>query len=147
MLMPSIFGENLMDDLFDLGCTPVRNFTFSATPEGIMKTDIKETETSYDFMISMPGVSKDDVKAELHDGYLTVSATTKREDDEKDDKGKYIRRERYVGSQSRSFYVGDHVHEEDIHAKLDNGVLTLEVPKEDPKKIEEQEKKYIAIEG
>ena len=147
MLMPSIFGENLMDDLFDFPTAPVRNFTFRATPEGTMKTDIKETDTSYDFMISLPGYNKDNIKAELHDGYLTVSATVEDSKDEKDDNGKYIRRERYMGSQSRSFYVGDHIKEEDIHAKYDNGVLSLEVPKVDPNKIEENQKKYIAIEG
>ena len=85
------------------------------------------------------------MRAELKDGYLTISATQNTNRDEKDEKGSYIRRERYSGSCSRSFYVGEGVKQEDIHARFENGVLKLEVPKADKQKVEE--KKYIAIEG
>ena len=95
--------------------------------------------------IELPGYKKEDVRAELNNGYLTISASKNENRDEKDEKGNYIRRERYSGSCSRSFYVGENVKQEDIHAKFEDGVLKLVVPKEDKKKVEE--KKYIAIEG
>lgn len=147
MLMPSIFKENLLDDFFTFPETPVRTFDFTLNGNGLMKTDIKETDGSYEFDISMPGVAKEDIKAKVNDGYLTVSATANSEKDEKDDEGHYIRRERYSGAMSRSFYVGDHVKQEDIHAKYESGVLSLTVPKVDPAKIEKEEESYIAIEG
>ena len=144
MLMPSIFGENLFDDFM---MNPWRSdfFTSSSGTKYMMNTDVKEKENSYELDIELPGFKKEDVRAELKDGYLTVSASRNGNNDEKDEKGSYIRRERYSGSCSRSFYVGEGVRQEDIHAKFEDGVLKLEVPKEDKKKIEE--KKYIAIEG
>ena len=112
----------------------------------LMKTDIKELDNGYELEIDLPGFKKDEVKAELNNGYLTVSAA-KGLDEEQDDKktGRYIRRERYAGSMSRSFYVGENMKEEDIHAKYENGILTLDVPKEQKKAV--PEKRYIAIEG
>ena len=144
MLMPSIFGENLFDDFM---MNPWRSdfFTSSSGTKYMMNTDVKEKENSYELDIELPGFKKEDVRAELKDGYLTVSASRNGNNDEKDEKGSYIRRERYSGSCSRSFYVGEGVRQEDIHAKFEDGVLKLKVPKEDKKKIEE--KKYIAIEG
>ena len=144
MLMPSIFGENLFDDFM---MNPWRSdfFTSSSGTKYMMNTDVKEKENSYELDIELPGFKKEDVRAELKDGYLTVSASRNGNNDEKDEKGSYIRRERYSGSCSRRFYVGEGVRQEDIHAKFEDGVLKLEVPKEDKKKIEE--KKYIAIEG
>jgi len=140
MLLPSIFGDNLfddfMDDMFSVDRMPVK------TMPSIMKTDIKETEDQYVLAIDLPGFKKEDVKIHLKDGYLNVSASSQNEEEEKD--GKYIRRERYTGSMTRSFYVGEDLTEEDVKAKFGNGVLTLALPKEAPKKIEEP--KYIAIE-
>ena len=111
-----------------------------------MNTDIKETEKGYELAISLPGVKKEDIKAEVKDGYLIITAAANSKTDEKDKTGKYIRRERYSGSMSRSFYVGDGVSQEDIKAKFENGVLTLDVPKKEAKPAVE-EKKTIAIEG
>ena len=139
MLMPSIFGENLLDDFFD---NPFgRSSTFD-----MMNTDIKDTETGYEVTMNMPGVKKEDVKAELKDGYLTIHATTDSSKDEKDSKGRYIRRERYTGTCSRSFYVGDAVTQEDIKARFEDGTLKMTIPKKEVKPVVE-EKKYIAIEG
>ena len=113
-------------------------------PVPAMKTDVKETENGYELAIYLPGVQKENMLAELHDGYLTVSATTTQNNDEKDANGKYIRRERYLGSFSRSYYVGEGVTEQDIHAKFADGVLKLDIPK---KEASTPAKKYIAIEG
>ncbi len=143
MLMPSIFGENLFDDFFDFDY-PFASFRSDGS--GLMKTDIKDTDQGYEITMNMPGVKKEDVKAELKDGYLTINAATNRNKDEKDSKGRYIRRERYSGSCSRSFYVGDQVTEADIKAKFEDGTLKLLVPKKEEKPAVE-DKKYIAIEG
>ena len=144
MLMPSIFRENLFDDFM---MNPWGSDFFSpfAGSKYMMNTDVKEKENAYELDIELPGFKKEDVRAELKDGYLTISATQNTNRDEKDEKGSYIRRERYSGSCSRSFYVGEGVKQEDIHARFENGVLKLEVPKADKQKVEE--KKYIAIEG
>ena len=141
MLMPSIFGENLIDDFFDF---PFVNYTAGNTE--MMKTDIKDTDNGYEVIMNLPGVRKEDVKAELKDGYLTINVTSKTNNDEKDENGKYIRRERFTGSCSRSFYVGDQVTQEDIKAKFENGTLTMMIPKKEAKPAVE-DKKYIAIEG
>ncbi|MCD7995233.1 MAG: Hsp20/alpha crystallin family protein [Clostridia bacterium] len=139
MLMPSIFGENLLDDFFDYSFGSRKTFD-------MMNTDIKDTENGYEITMNMPGVKKEDVKAELKDGYLTIKATTDSSKNEKDSNGTYIRRERYTGSCSRSFYVGDAVTQEDIKAKFEDGTLKMLVPKKEAKPAVE-EKKYIAIEG
>ena len=123
MLMPSIFGENLLDDFFG---EPFGGYDYSES--GLMTTDVKDTDKGYEVTMNMPGVKKEDVKAELKDGYLTVSAETNTKKDEKAEDGKYIRRERYSGSCSRSFYVGDGVKQEDIKAKFEDGTLKLFVP-------------------
>ena len=139
MLMPSIFGENLLDDFFG---EPFGGYDYSES--GLMTTDVKDTDKGYEVTKNMPGVKKEDVKAELKDGYLTVSAETNTKKDEKAEDGKYIRRERYSGSCSRSFYVGDGVKQEDIKAKFEDGTLKLYVPKAEAKQAVEQ-KKYIYI--
>lgn len=146
MLLPSIFGESLFDDLMDDFAFPrmTRNVLGRGT-QTTMRTDIRETEQGYELDIDLPGFKKEDVQAQLKDGYLNITASVNRNNDEKDDKGKYIRRERYYGSMNRSFYVGKNITEEDIHAKFEDGILKLSLPKEDPKKVEEE--KYIAIEG
>ena len=139
MLMPSIFGENLLDDFFG---EPFGGYDYSES--GLMTTDVKDTDKGYEVTMNMPGVKKEDVKAELKDGYLTISAAKGLDKDEKDKDGKYICRERYSGDMSRSFYVGKNVTEEDIHAKFENGILMLDIPKKEAKK---EEKKYVTIEG
>ena len=139
MLLPSIFGEDLFDDWMDFPFT-------TTTSTNLMKTDVKETDNSYELDIDMPGFDKNDVRAELKNGYLTISATSNKNNDEKDKDGRYIRKERYSGSCSRSFYVGDDVKQEDVKAKFENGILKVSVPKKEEKPAVE-ENKYIAIEG
>ena len=143
MLMPSIFGESLLDDFFE---DPFDNYAYAMNTSNLMKTDVKDTDQGYEITMNLPGVKKEDVKAELKDGYLTISASTNSNKDEKDGNGRYIGRERYSGSCSRSFYVGEDVTQDEIKAKFENGALTLLVPKKDQKPAVE-DKKYIAIEG
>ncbi len=146
MLMPSILSNDFMDDFF--GVPRVTGFgrNFDNDFSRMMTTDVKETESGYQVDMNLPGFSKEDIKAELKDGYLTIKAETNQNNDSQDDDGNYIRRERYTGSCSRSFYVGDSITQEDIHAAFKDGVLTLSVPKKEeiPQK---DETKYIAIEG
>ena len=149
MMLPTIFGENLfddfMDDAFERNFFGGRNPLYGKHSKDLMKTDVKETETGYELDIDLPGFKKDEISAHLEDGYLTVSAAKGVDKDEKDNEGRYIRRERYSGSMTRSFYVGNAVTEEDIKAKYEDGILSLSIPKKDPKAVEA--KKYIAIEG
>lgn len=149
MMLPTIFGENLfddfMDDAFERNFFGGRNPLYGKHSKNLMKTDVKETETGYELDIDLPGFKKDEISAHLEDGYLTVSAAKGVDKDEKDNEGRYIRRERYSGSMTRSFYVGGAVTEEDIKAKYEDGILSLSIPKKDPKAVEA--KKYIAIEG
>ena len=98
--------------------------------KSIMKTDIRDTEDSYELDVDLPGYKKDEISAQLKDGYLTISASKNTENEEKDKKGNYIRRERYNGTMSRSFYVGDAIHQDDIHAKYEDGILKLSIPKQ-----------------
>ena len=141
MLMPSIFGENLFDSFFNdfakVGRTEVPK---------VMKTDIREDEKGFELDIELPGCRREDVSAELKDGYLTIAGKTSSSSDEKDDSGRFIRRERYQGSCSRSFFVGDELEQEDIKAKFENGVLKVFVPKKEPKPQVET-RKMIQIEG
>lgn len=149
MMLPTIFGENLfddfMDDAFERNFFGGRNPLYGKHSKNLMKTDVKETETGYELDIDLPGFKKDEISAHLEDGYLTVSAAKGVDKDEKDNEGRYIRRERYSGSMTRSFYVGNAVTEEDIKAKYEDGILSLSIPKKAPKAVEA--KKYIAIEG
>ena len=145
MLMPSIFGENLFDDWMDFSFPDIDKTLYGKHAKNMMKTDVKETDQGYEVAIDLPGFKKDEIKLELNDGYLTISAEKGLDKDEKDKENRYIRRERYEGSMSRSFYVGESLTEQDIHAKYENGILTLDVPKEDKKAV--PEKRYIAIEG
>ena len=149
-MLPSIFGENLFDDFFNdpfgmMNVSEGRNPLYGKHAKNLMKTDIREKENSYELAVDLPGFKKDEIKLELNDGYLTISAEKGLDKDEKDKENRYIRRERYAGSMSRSFYVGESLTEQDIHAKYENGILTLDVPKEDKKAV--PEKRYIAIEG
>ena len=127
-------GLDIFDDVF---ADPF----FSEKENKIMRTDLKEKDGKYFLEIDIPGFDKDDIKIELQEGYLTITAE---KDDEKEDKhAKYLKRERFSGMCSRSYYVGDNVKEEDIKANFKNGILTIEFPKEPEKKVEE--KKYIPI--
>ncbi|MBO4819830.1 MAG: Hsp20/alpha crystallin family protein [Firmicutes bacterium] len=141
MLYPTIFRNDLFDDIFDDLMKPSRatrsNFMTQST---VMKTDIKELEDAYQLDVELPGVKKENVTVELKDGALEIKVVSEVNNDEKDSKGKYLRRERFYGSCSRSFYVGEDVKQEDIKAKFDNGVLTITVPKivEQPKVEQKQ---------
>lgn len=152
MLMPSIFGESLFDDLMDF---PFREFDhemrkankqlYGRNAKREMKTDVHETETGYEIDMDLPGFKKDQIQLELENGYLTITASKGLDKDEKTKAGKVIRQERYAGAMQRSFYVGEHVTEENVKAKFEDGVLHLEVPKEETQKL--PEKKTIMIEG
>lgn len=145
MLMPSIFGESLFDDFMDFSVPRMYKEFFSNNVNNAMRTDVKETDQGYELDIDLPGFKKEDIQLELKDGYLSINAQKSSDNDQKDQDGKYIRRERYYGAMSRSFYVGENAEENDIHARFEDGILKLSVPKEQPKRVEN--KKYISIEG
>ena len=138
-MLPSIFGENLFDDWFDesFGMLPEwgsRNPLYGKHAKNLMKTDVRETEDSYELDIDLPGFKKDEINVDLKDGYLTISAAKGLDKDEKDKKGKYIRQERYAGACSRSFYVGD-VEPKDVSASYEDGILKLSMPKQAKKDL------------
>lgn len=142
MLMPSIFSRDFMDDLIDM---PQRTYAKSYSANVLMKTDIKESEEGFTVEMDLPGFCREDISAELKDGYLTVTATAKKaEENTSDKKEKYVQKERFHATCNRSFYVGDNMKQEDIKAKFENGVLTLQVPKKE-EIPEEQTKKFITI--
>ena len=146
MLMPSIFGERLFDDFMDDFDFPdIDKKLYGKHAPHIMKTDVKEKDNTYEVDIDLPGFKKDEIQIQLENGYITVRAAKGLDKDEKDKDGKYIRRERYAGNVSRSFYVGDKVQKEDIHPKFENGILSFTVPKE--QNTVEENSHYIAIEG
>ena len=146
MLMPGIFSENLFDNFFGDFAYPTKNVArYNNSASTMMCTDIKESEQGFELNIELPGYDKEDISAKLKDGYLTINAETNNNKEEKDENGKYIRRERFYGSCSRSFYVGEAVTEEDIKARFENGILKLQVPKKEKEAVEES--KYIMIEG
>ena len=134
MMLPRRNEFNLLDDIFG---------DLNYTENKIMKTDIKEHKDNYSILVDLPGYNKDDIKISIDDGYLTISATMSKDEEEKEN-GKFVRRERYFGECSRSFYVGDDIEVEDVKASLKNGTLTLEIPKKEQKQI--SEKKYVQIE-
>lgn len=142
MLMPSIFRRGFMNDVFD------DDFFMDGfkNQKSIGNTDIKELENSYLFEVELPGFAKEDIKAEINNGYLIITASHNENKDEKDEEGRYIRKERYTGQCTRSFYIGEDLTQEDIKGKFENGILKLEVPK---KEVQEKlpEKRYIQIEG
>ena len=147
MLMPSIFGESLFDDFMDDFAFPdIDKKLYGKHAPHIMKTDVKEKDNTYEVAIDLPGFKKDEIQMQLENGYLTVSAAKGLNKDEKNEDGRYVRRERYAGSVSRSFYVGENVTEKDVHPKYENGILSFKMPKDDKKAVEEK-KHYIAIEG
>ena len=154
MLMPSIFGEDMFDDFmrdfpfFDENAgNKIEKKLYGRHAKNMMKTDIKEQEDGYELEMDLPGFTKDEITAELKDGYLTISASKGLDKDEQEkETGKYIRRERYAGACERSFYVGEDITEQDIKAEFKHGILKLFVPKKEAQpKVEN--KKYVAIEG
>ena len=154
MLMPSIFGEDMFDDFmrdfpfFDENAgNKIEKKLYGRHAKNMMKTDIKEQEDGYELEMDLPGFTKDEITAELKDGYLTISASKGLDKDEQEkETGKYIRRERYAGACQRSFYVGEDVTEQDIKAEFKHGMLKLFVPKKEAKPAVET-KKYVTIEG
>lgn len=156
-MLPSIFGENLFDDWMDFPFErdlekafekeffPAKNPLYGKHAKNMMKTDVRDMEDHYEVDIDLPGFKKEEVNAELKDGYITISAAKGVDKEEKDKKtGKYIRRERYMGSMSRSFYVGEDITQEEIHAKFEDGILQLTIPKKDTQAVSQNN--YIAIE-
>lgn len=146
MLMPSVYGKDFFDDLMDgFGFPDVNKKLYGRHAKNMMKTDIRETDEGYEVIMDLPGFKKDEIEVQLENGYLTVSAAKGLDKDEADKKGKYICRERYAGEMSRSFYVGEDILDTDIHARFENGILKLDVPKKEAKAVET--KKHVAIEG
>ena len=147
-MLPSIFGENLFDDFFgdpfEMMVPQGRSPLYGKHAKNLMNTDVREVENGYEIDMNLPGFKKDEVEIQLQDGCLTVSAAKGLDKDEEDKKGRYIRQERYAGSLSRSFYVGEDVEPQDVKAKYENGVLKLFVPKAEVKQVPAQT--AIAIE-
>ncbi len=148
MLLPSIFGDSLLDDWMDfprMERPSVEHKLYGTDSARVMKTDVHELDNGYELDVDLPGFKKEDISISLENGYMAISATKAVNNDEKDEKGKLIRKERYSGSMQRSFYIGEDIQEDDIKAKFEDGVLKISVPKEDESKV--PEKKTIAIEG
>ena len=154
MLMPSIFGENMFDEFFrdfpfydDRPERDIEKKLYGRHSKNLMKTDIKELDNGYELMMDLPGFSKDEIKVSLENGYLTISAAKGLDKDQQDQQtGHYIRRERYAGACERSFYVGEDVTQEDIKGEFKHGILKLSIPKKEAKPAVETTK-YINIEG
>ena len=133
-MLPSIFGENLLDDMFDDAFSLMPSFgtrdpLYGKHAKNLMKTDVRETDTGYEIDVDLPGFKKDEVQVQVNNGYLTISAAKGLDKDEQDHKGRYIRRERYAGQCSRSFYVGSGIQPQDVRAKYEDGILRLSLPK------------------
>lgn len=157
MMTPGIFGENLFDDFFDgffdfpvsadKAMQKAQRKLYGHHAANMMKTDVQEHDDHFEVDIDLPGFKKDELSLQLKDGYLVITAARGLDKDEKEKKtGKFVRRERYTGSMSRSFYVGEDIKEEDIQAKYEGGVLKLNVPKAEEDQPQVEEKKYITIE-
>lgn len=141
-MLPVIFNNNLFKDLFNENFSKEFEKAFGTQESKMMKTDIKETEKEFNIRMDLPGFLKEEINAELKDGYLTVKANKNTENTQEDKEGKFILKERYCGGYSRSFYVGEEVSDEDINAKYENGTLTIAIPKKEP---QEEPKKIIDI--
>ena len=148
-MMPSIFGENLFDDFFDddFSMFPAltgRNPLYGKHAKNLMKTDVRETENTYELDIDLPGFKKDEISIDLKDGYLSISAAKGLDRDQEDKKGKYIRQERYAGACSRNFFVGEGIEPRDVSAKFEDGILKISLPKQVKKELPQSPR--IAIE-
>ena len=147
-MLPSIFRDNLFDDMFDFDFD--KEFDRMMRPlygkhaQNMMKTDVRETDNSYELDIDLPGFKKDEISVQLDNGYLSISASKGLDKDEENKNGKYIRRERYAGAMNRTFYVGDNLTQQDIKAKFENGILKISVPKKDVQQVAQNN--HIAIE-
>lgn len=147
MLMPSIFNDNVFDDFFDFPFydDKAEKKLYGHHAANLMKTDIQEHDDGYTLEMDLPGFKKEEVSVELNNGYITIRAAKGLDEDEKEKKtGKYIRRERYSGACERSFYVGEEVTQQDIKASFSHGILKLDIPKKEAKKIEQNN--FISIE-
>ena len=146
-MLPVVYGENMFDDLFDNGFFGSHNPLFGKNARNLMKTDIRETDDAkaYRLAVDLPGFKKDEIRLELNDGYLTISAEKSLEKDGEDKKGKMLRQERYAGVMQRSFYVGENIKVEDVKASYESGVLHVMIPKKEALKA--PEKNTILIEG
>ena len=139
-MMPIIFGENLFDEFFydDFPTIPmrsIRNPLYGKNAKNLMKTDVRETDNTYELDVDLPGFKKDEVQLDLKDGYLTISAAKGLDKDQEDKKGKYIRQERYAGACSRSFFVGEGIEPRDVSAKFEDGILRVSLPKQVKKEL------------
>ena len=149
--LPTVFGENLVDVFDDFDRNFFRGFgnidhtLYRKHAQNLMKTDVKETEDGYEVDVDLPGFKKEEISLELNNGYLTISTEKSLEKDKENKKGKMLRQERYSGVMQRSFFVGEHLTEEDIKASYENGVLHVMIPKKEARKV--PEKKTILIEG
>ncbi len=148
-MLPSIFGESLFDDWVGFPFrsleSDVDHKLYGKHAANVMKTDLKEHDESYELKVDLPGFKKDQIELQLQNGYLTITASKALEEDGKDRKGRLLHQERYSGSMTRSFYIGESIQEEDVKAKYEDGVLTLDFPKE--KQVSLPERKTIRIEG
>ena len=139
-MMPSIFGENLFDEFFDddfpmIPMRSIRNPLYGKNAKNLMKTDVRETDNTYELDVDLPGFKKDEVQLDLKDGYLTISAAKGLDKDQEDKKGKYIRQERYAGACSRGFFVGEGIEPRDVSAKFEDGILRVSLPKQVKKEL------------
>ncbi len=148
MMMHNYLGDNLFDE--DWADTPLMreyfgkgNFLYGKHAKHLLRTDVRETEDAIEADIDLPGFKKDEIQVHLENGYLTVSA--EKHDDKQAGKGKYLRQERYSGTVSRTFYVGDALKPDDVKAKYEDGVLVVSLSKKAPEAIEQRSQ--IAIEG
>lgn len=148
-MFPSIFRENLFDNWMDL---PFRGFASNVDRRlygdhagRVMKTDLKERDDGYELCVDLPGFKKDQIQLQLENGYLTVTASKGLEEERKDEEGRIVHQERYTGSMTRSFFIGEELTEEDVKAKFEDGVLTLCFPKAEARKL--PERRMIQIEG
>ena len=147
-MLPSIFRDNLFDDMFDFDFDKEFNRMmrplYGKHAQNMMKTDVRETDNSYELDIDLPGFKKDEIIVQLDNGYLSISASKGLDKNEENKDGKYIRRERYAGAMNRTFYVGDNLTQQDIKAKFENGILKISVPKKDVQQVAQNN--HIAIE-
>ena len=141
MLMNSIFGEDLFDDFFadpffsDNALRKVDRKLYGHNAKNLMKTDVKETGDGYELEMDLPGFKKDEIRLDLKDGCLSISASKGLDKDQKDKEGKYIRKERYVGACSRSFFIGEGIEPRDVSAKFEDGILRISLPKQSKQEL------------